>query len=462
MARDVSFTDPYAQDYAELARQRKMAEILGQQAAEPMGDTQMVSGWAIPQSPLAGLNKIAQSALAAYGMHKTGEREKMLADKVREGGKKDATDFMAALQGTPEQLKPVAEGLEGPPQMVAPAVAGDKNKALAVALGSGNPMVQSAGSSLMANMLKDPTERFGKVMPHSFTPESLATYQQTGNYADLKPVAGGRDFGKVNPGQFTPESLARYAETGQFGDLVPFRSPVQVDQGDTKTLYDPGTGGTKAFPVAPKVTETPGYRGQVEQSVAEARASVEPRPKLGAGERYAADGQTVEAIPGSALYVKQKAAFAKDHGARLTMDTKTKQAIAKIDYILDKKNRDAFNSHFGGYNAYATRLLPGKTQDVGVKIESLKSDMKLLGLDIIRGGGSIGMMTEREWPIVQDMIDRIDPRMGEAAAMEAFENIKTYITQIKNNADEVYQSEWGNSQFNKPSKPKIDDLWGNP
>jgi len=155
MARDVSFQDPYASDYAEIARQRKLAEILGQQAAEPLGNTEIVSGWAIPQSKLAGLNKVAQGALSAFGQYKANEREKLLAEKVREGGKKDATDFMAALQGTPEQLKPVAEGLEGPPQMVAPAVAGDKQKALAIALGSGNPMVQGAGSAMLADMLKD-------------------------------------------------------------------------------------------------------------------------------------------------------------------------------------------------------------------------------------------------------------------------------------------------------------------
>lgn len=161
MARNVSFTDPYAQDYAELARQQKMAEMLSQQAAEPLGDTEMVGGWAIPQSPLHGLNKVAQSALAAFGQYKTGEREKMLAEKIREGGKKDATDFISALQGTPAKPSAYeadtfdeADKAQLAMDMGTPAVAGDKQKALAIALGSNNPMVQGAGSSLMADMLK--------------------------------------------------------------------------------------------------------------------------------------------------------------------------------------------------------------------------------------------------------------------------------------------------------------------
>lgn len=161
MPKSVSFTDPYAQDYAELARKQKLAEILGQQAIEPAGNTEIVSGWAVPQGPLQGLSKVAQAGLSAYMMNKTGERERLLAEKVREGGKKDAADFITALQGTPAKPSTYeadtfdeADKAQLAMDMGTPAVAGDKNKALAIALGAGNPMVQQAGSSLMADMLK--------------------------------------------------------------------------------------------------------------------------------------------------------------------------------------------------------------------------------------------------------------------------------------------------------------------
>lgn len=132
-----------------------------------------------------------------------------------------------------------------------------------------------ASKQLEAQKAKNPTEKFGKIMPHSFTPESLAQYQQTGNYADLKPIAGGRDFGKVNPGQFTPESLARYAETGQYGDLVPFRSPVQIDQGNVKTLYHPGSRKTESYGVAPKPDEMPAFKAAQAAAVDSAKIGVE-------------------------------------------------------------------------------------------------------------------------------------------------------------------------------------------
>jgi len=172
--------------------------------------------------------------------------------------------------------------------------------------------------------------------------------------------------------------------------------------------------------------------------------------KLKPGERFIEGSDSVEAIPGSDLYKTQSGKHAKDYQVALSAKTNFDEASKKIDYILDEKNKGAFNSHFGGYNAYLTKHIPGATQEVGAKIESLKSDLKMAGLGLIRQGGSIGMMTEREWPIVQDMIDRIDPRMGEKAARDAFENIRTYMGRIKDNADEIYRTEWGGSQFAKP------------
>ncbi len=136
------------------------------------------------------------------------------------------------------------------------------------------PYAQPDDIMKMVQKQNNPSEQFGKIMPHSYTPESLAAYQKSGNYADLKPISAA-EFGKVNPGQFTPESLAKYAETGQYGDLVQFRSPTQIDQGGYKTLYDPGTGRTQSYGVTPKITDTPDYQAAQESAKATAKAGVE-------------------------------------------------------------------------------------------------------------------------------------------------------------------------------------------
>jgi hypothetical protein len=173
--------------------------------------------------------------------------------------------------------------------------------------------------------------------------------------------------------------------------------------------------------------------------------------KLKPGERFKADG-TIEAVPGSSEYVKQSGLHSKDYAAVQTVDIKTNNAMKKLDEILDDKNKGAFNGNFGGYNAYITQHLPGATQDVRTKIDSLKSDLKMAGLEMIRSGGGIGTMTEKEWPIVEQMIASISPKMSEKEAREALMGVRSYLEKIRDNAKEIYSTEWGSTQYYKGNK----------
>ena len=86
--------------------------------------------------------------------------------------------------------------------------------------------------------------------------------------------------------------------------------------------------------------------------------------------------------------------------------------------------------------------------------------MKSAGLDIMRAGGGIGSMTEKEWPIVQGMIDAIDPKLGVDAARKSFDNVKSYLLKIKENAKDVYSNEWDNTQYGKLAVQKAADKTG--
>jgi hypothetical protein len=159
------------------------------------------------------------------------------------------------------------------------------------------------------------------------------------------------------------------------------------------------------------------------------------------GERYNEQGQ-VEVIPNSAEWTRRANLHAKDYQSLLAVDTKTDNFMRKIDSVLDPKNKSAFESNFGGYNALATRWLPGDAQDVRTTIESLKSDMKNAGLEMMRAGGSIGQMTEREWPIVEKAISNIDPMMSEKKAMEELRAVRDHLERIRRQAKDVYETEW--------------------
>lgn len=174
-----------------------------------------------------------------------------------------------------------------------------------------------------------------------------------------------------------------------------------------------------------------------------------PPTKLKPGEVYNKELDRIEAKPGSELYVKQSKEHAKDYKAANGTLTKMDDSIAKIDKILAPANKSAFEGNFGGYNAYGTRMLPGENSDMRKTIDSFKSDLKQAGLELMRQGGSIGQMTEREWPIVEQMIASIDPVLGEAEARNVFEQVKARFERIKAAAQDVYDTQWGQTQYHK-------------
>jgi len=183
---------------------------------------------------------------------------------------------------------------------------------------------------------------------------------------------------------------------------------------------------------------------------------VEP-PKLKQGERWNPQKERVEAVPGSDIYTKQRAAFTQDYKTATSVTDKMDEGIKKIDQILDPKNSGGFQGNFGGYNALATRMLPGENTDLRKKIDSFKSTLKSAGLELIRAGGAVGQMTVQEWPIVEQMIDAITPELSEDEARRTFNEIRARFQRITNRAKDVYETEYSDSQFYKPIKSMVSE-----
>lgn len=183
---------------------------------------------------------------------------------------------------------------------------------------------------------------------------------------------------------------------------------------------------------------------------------VEP-PKLKQGERWNPQKERVEAVPGSDIYTKQRSAFTQDYKTATSVTDKMDEGIKKIDQILDPKNSGGFQGNFGGYNALATRMLPGENTDLRKKIDSFKSTLKSAGLELIRAGGAVGQMTVQEWPIVEQMIDAITPELSEDEARRAFNEIRARFQRISNRAKDVYETEYSDSQFYKPIKSMVSE-----
>lgn len=172
--------------------------------------------------------------------------------------------------------------------------------------------------------------------------------------------------------------------------------------------------------------------------------------KLKPGERWSEEKQMVEQIPGSAAFIEQQRKHGADLGAIKTVETTTKWGKNRIDTILDPKNKAGFENNFGGFSAYATKEFSGDTARVKSELDSLKSDLKERGLQLFRSGGSIGAMTEKEWPIVESMIASLSPKLEADDARDILRKIKVKFDNIESLAAEKYNDQWQGTQYHKP------------
>jgi hypothetical protein len=160
--------DPYAAQAADIARRQKMAEIMQAQALQPI-EKFSYNGIEARISPYQGLAKMLQAYMGGRGQAAALEEQKALGEKARSESQSQIKDFMSAMTGTPGMPERTVDyqydksernnpnltvnemGIGNIPAVE--AVAPDRQKALALALQSSNPMLQSAGGSLLTSIL---------------------------------------------------------------------------------------------------------------------------------------------------------------------------------------------------------------------------------------------------------------------------------------------------------------------
>jgi hypothetical protein len=189
---------------------------------------------------------------------------------------------------------------------------------------------------------------------------------------------------------------------------------------------------------------------KLEQIKVGSKQASAPDRRLKPGERWNEEKGVIEAIVGSDIYKKQKQKFSEEYKDANSVIDQTVNGIKKIDEILKPENAQGFASNFGGYTAYGTQYLSGPASDMRKKIDSFKSDMKAAGKQLLAAGGSIGQITEREWPILQNMIASIDPVLSEDEARRTFDDIKIRFNRLIARTRDVYDTQFSDSQFYVP------------
>jgi len=184
---------PYAPETAAIQRRLQMAQLLSQQAMQPMELPQQAG---VRASHYGGLAKILQGYMAGQEEKSALQEYKNLAEKYQGQNQADLQNFLGAIQGTPQKefAGPAPQGAPQPmtPEgeaggYIQPGQAPDRIKAMALALGSQNPALQGAGGAMLSQMFaQDKIKDFKMELVNGVTHRVGLT--ETGRKIDLGPA----------------------------------------------------------------------------------------------------------------------------------------------------------------------------------------------------------------------------------------------------------------------------------
>jgi hypothetical protein len=229
-----SVASPYQLQQQELDRRQKMAEILQQQAFEPL-QAGSYQGIQAPISPVQGLAKVLQMYLSHKNQEGLKAEQKALGEQYRADTSADIQRLIQGLQGqagSPEmKQEPTVRDFEDNPNLASTfaEMQPDQQKAFTL------PAVQAKAAGVIDPSLigefKTPGMQqqalsmyMSQLAPKTplVLKEGEIAYNPT-TYAKMFEGGSKSPFGNVNPASFTPASLKAFSEGGgkDFSILVP-------------------------------------------------------------------------------------------------------------------------------------------------------------------------------------------------------------------------------------------------
>ena len=225
---------PYQLQQQELDRRQKMAEILQQQAFEPV-QAGSYQGIQAPISPVQGLAKVLQMYLANKNQEGLKSEQKALGEQYRADTSADIQRLIQGLQGkaaTPEmRQEPTAADFSDNPNLASTFAQMQPDQQRAMTMPAMPAKAAGAIDPSMIGDFKTPGMQqqalnmyMGQLAPKApviLKAGDVAFNAATG--AKMFAADAQSPFGNVNPASFTPDSLKAFTAGGgkDFSLLVP-------------------------------------------------------------------------------------------------------------------------------------------------------------------------------------------------------------------------------------------------
>lgn len=248
---------------SQVMRQQAIAKMLREQASQPIDTNQVAGGYVVPVSPLQNIAKIAQTLIAKNAENKADEAMTGYQNKQKDAYNNDIRGMTEAMNEVKlDDFKADRFDENDNPfgQMQTSTPAPNRNKAMAIALQSGNPSLRGMGVSMLADSMADEAYTLGPGQARFKGGQEIAS----------SPIA--------------PESIAKPSsvrELEAYLSLPPDQQKIMMDLkraqqvinlGGSQAVLGTGGGIREQYAVTPKPEQMPEFVGQQASAQATAKA----------------------------------------------------------------------------------------------------------------------------------------------------------------------------------------------
>jgi len=419
---------PYTVEQQAIDRRRRMAELLQQQAAAPM---EMPSTPGVRSSPFAGLAKLLQGYGASQRLENIDTEQKALGEKYQTE-RTNQFQNLARLLSAPAQAAQFSElapaegqGTITKVNETAPARPAGYLPAEALSQFT-HPEIQQLAMSRVLSQLEPKA-------PIKLGPNETLYEPTTYKPLITAPGADKNAIGLPNPSDFTPESLAAFQTSKNYADLVPKAKETTIPADAQKYEYyvkQEKDAGRK--PLSFKDFEL--------LKVREGRTPAPPKEKV---VYDAARGGTVNVDTGEFKPVKQGGV---DIGVKAKdlrpVPTIINTAVTQNQAVLNKINRaetllQETPDATGIIKSITPDILLNRVDKQGTSVRALLAELAATKVHDLSGAAVSASEFARLKPFLPQPSDDVDTLKTKLTGM------KTELTDILDATSQIYNEEQG-------------------
>ena len=462
---------PYEQQIEEMKRRQQMAEMLQQQALQPLESQVAPGGMVVPTSPVLGLAKMLQAYMGG----------KQLRDIDKQKGEIEKGDIASAMEfmkNIPSAKSVYGEG---------PASGLSEQQASAINL---NPNIQAKPSGLSPDMesainLQPQQEQKASMMSVAPSAEERASYMMQGAIgssprtrmlaaalmkpteyeggvrftAEGKPymVSKGGDVKFLNNSGLTPRDQFSTLTANQIADLdfnmMKFKNLSAEQQAQinlainnnqlarAKNLYE--TGVNVPGPTIAQTLKSAAPPPAMPDAGAQPRP-VAPMPTTAKLTAQPPEPKVIPQINNPSLSGAQRQKLAVEMPQAQQAAYGTLNKLQSIENLLaDLETHPGLKRITGKLGQYETTDMTDEALNARSLYNALKNHISIEAITQARNesktGGAYGSMTEKEWPRLESSLGAISNAQSADDLRIAIRNAKKVVQSFKNNAT----TNWG-------------------